>query len=100
MHDAQVRQREPSVPHAAGLVPTWQTFATSQQPLVHVVSQVSMMPASTPASPGEHSPLSQNSRGWQMTQFSPPRPHACTVVAVMHSLLRQQPLQFAGPHGV
>lgn len=100
MHEAQVRQREPSVPHAAGLVPTWQTFATSQQPLVQVVSHVSVMPASTPPSPGEQSPSAQSSRGWQITQFSPLRPQACTVVAVMHSLLRQQPVQFVGPHGV
>lgn len=35
-----------------------------------------------------------------MTQLSPPRPQACTVVVTMHSLLRQQPLQFVGPHGV
>lgn len=100
MHEAHVRQRPPRVPHAAGLVPAWQTPATSQQPLVHVVSHVSVMPPSTPPSAREQSPAWHDSRGWQMTQLSPPRPQACTVVVTMHSLLRQQPEQFPGPHGV
>lgn len=99
MHELHVMHRPPRVPQALGLVPGWQTFAMSQQPVVQVDSQESPASALVPPSTGVHRPMRHASRGWQSTHDSPWRPHACTVVVVMHSLLRQQPLQFDGPHG-